>query len=367
MSHQIRLRIDEAKQRDAGRMKARINDEAMKTLQVKRGDILAIHGGRMTTAIAWPAFDEDQGHAIIRIDGLIRKNAEVLINEFAIVEKAEVNNATSMTLTPIGISLNVDQELRNWIKSRLQKFPMVTGDQIFVVMKGSAIPFRVKTTNPPGIVTMTSSTRLRVSRDPEPGPSRINLQMPLLLAICLDGPKTTLELLAHAKDAKINRIQWRLQHLVNAGFLMENDTTDENTYALTPKGTTFLRGFILNISNLSFSQHQRQTTKKATPQSFNKIVVHNKDGTTREVTRFDELVLVFTELETRKETIESYSDERLNQEIERITTHIQHRKAHHPENLRGWRGLARTLFLEKHRWLLMEEKERRTRREQTKT
>jgi hypothetical protein len=284
MSQQIRLRIDEAKQRDAGRMKARIDDEAMKTLQVKRGDILAIHGGRVTTAIAWPAYDEDQGHAIIRIDGLIRKNAEIHLNEFAIVEKAEINNATSMTLMPIGISLNVDKELRNWIKSRLQKYPMVTGDQIFVVMKGSAIPFRVKTTNPPGIVTMTSSTRLRVSRDPEPGPSRINLQMPLLLAICLDGPKTTLELLTHAKNAKINRIHWRLQRA-----RVENDTTEDNTYALTPKGTTYLQGFILNLSNLSFSQHQQQPAKKATPQSYDKIIVHNKDGTTREVTRFDEL------------------------------------------------------------------------------
>jgi hypothetical protein len=121
------------------------------------------------------------------------------------------------------------------------------------------------------------------------------------------------------------------------------DTTDENTYELTTKGTKLLQGFIFNLPNTSLLQHQRQPAKKVTSQSFDKIVVHQKDGTTREVTRFDELVLVFTELETRKETIESYRDERLNQEIERITTHIQHRNEHHPESLRGWRGLARTL------------------------
>jgi hypothetical protein len=118
-----------------------------------------------------------------------------------------------------------------------------------------------------------------------------------------------------------------------------------------------LRALFLAVGNRQ--KPTKQPAEKVTPQSFDKIVVHNKDGTTREVTRFDELVLVFTELETRKETIEGYSNERLNEEIERITKHVQHRKEHHPENLRGWRGLARTLFLEKHLWLLTEEREKR--------
>jgi hypothetical protein len=234
---------------------------------------------------------------------------------------------------------------------------MVTGDQVFVIMLGSAIPFHVKTTKPQGIVTMASSTRLCVLPDPEPRPVRLtpvnHLQMPLLLATCLDGPKTALELLTRAQEAKIKRIHWRLQRLVEGGFLVLTDTTDERTYSLTPKGRKMLQGFLLNFPNRSFR------ARVVTPQSFDKIVVHHKDGSTREITHFDTLVLLMLELETHRETIQAYSNEKLAQQIEYITTRIQQRKEQRPELLRGWRGLARTLYLEKHRWLLTEEQARR--------
>jgi transitional endoplasmic reticulum ATPase len=117
MSQQIRLRVAEAKQRDAGRMKARINDDAMQALHLKAKDIIAIEGQRLTAGIVWPAYADDQRKSIIRLDGLIRKNAGVKINEYVTIKKAAVNNATSMTLTPIDTHLNVDQELRNWVKT----------------------------------------------------------------------------------------------------------------------------------------------------------------------------------------------------------------------------------------------------------
>ena len=116
-----------------------------------------------------------------------------------------------------------------------------------------------------------------------------------------------------------------------------------------------------NVPRMSFPQLDvpAPVKQRVRPQSFEKIVVHNTDGTTREVTQFDVLVLLFLELESHKKTVKGYSDERLTQEIERIQTRIKERKEQRSELLRGWRGLARTLYLEKHHWLLTEEQERR--------
>ena len=74
------MRVDEAKQRDVGRGKARIDDAAMRDLNIVAGDVISIKGKRMTAAVAWPAYPEDQNRRIIRIDGLMRKNAGVAIN-----------------------------------------------------------------------------------------------------------------------------------------------------------------------------------------------------------------------------------------------------------------------------------------------
>jgi len=59
MSKEIRLRVGEAKQRDAGRGKARIDDEAMRDLIIVAGDVISIRGKRTTAAVAWPAYQED--------------------------------------------------------------------------------------------------------------------------------------------------------------------------------------------------------------------------------------------------------------------------------------------------------------------
>ena len=66
MSNEIRLKVVEAKQRDAGRGKARVDEETMHSLGIMVGDIIEIKGKKITAAIAWPAYQEDQGRKLIR-------------------------------------------------------------------------------------------------------------------------------------------------------------------------------------------------------------------------------------------------------------------------------------------------------------
>ncbi|MEM2996813.1 MAG: AAA family ATPase, partial [Candidatus Bathyarchaeia archaeon] len=90
----VQLKVAEAKQqRDVGRSIARIDAETMKALEVTVGDVIEITGKKTTAAKAWPAYPEDQGLMIIRIDGFIRKNCGASINEYVTVKKAEVEYA----------------------------------------------------------------------------------------------------------------------------------------------------------------------------------------------------------------------------------------------------------------------------------
>ncbi|MCK5402497.1 CDC48 family AAA ATPase [Candidatus Bathyarchaeota archaeon] len=166
MSNEFRLKVVEAKQRDAGRGKARIDEETMNSLGIMVGDIIAIKGKKITAAIAWPAYQEDQGKKLIRIDGLLRKNAQVTLNEYVTIKKSEVKEAQNVILAPVDMRLNVDSDFVNFVKSRLIETPIVERNSVFVVILGSAIPFTIVKTRPHGIVKVTNSTNIQVLSEP---------------------------------------------------------------------------------------------------------------------------------------------------------------------------------------------------------
>ncbi|NHV45236.1 MAG: AAA family ATPase [Candidatus Methanomethylicota archaeon] len=160
------LRVAESKQRDVGRGKVRIDTEAMKALGISVGDVVEIEGKRKTAAIAWPAYAEDQGMDIIRMDGLIRKNANVGLGEKVIVRKADPKVATMVKLAPVSFTITVDPGFISFVKRRLIDTPLVEGDQVVIPVLGQAIPFIVVSTKPSGIVKVTEDTNLTILEKP---------------------------------------------------------------------------------------------------------------------------------------------------------------------------------------------------------
>jgi transitional endoplasmic reticulum ATPase len=140
----------------------------MQKLGISAGDVIEIVGKRTTSAIAWPAYSEDQNRDIIRIDGFTRKNAGVAINEYVLVKPAKVKSALSITLAPVDMRLNVDEDFTNFVKNRLMERTLVEGDTTLVMMLGHAIPFTVTKTRPHGIVKVTTETRLTILNEPAP-------------------------------------------------------------------------------------------------------------------------------------------------------------------------------------------------------
>jgi len=145
---------------------ARIDQRTMQKLGVSSGDVIEILGKKKTSAIAWPAYSEDQDPGIMRIDGFLRKNASVSINEYVVVRKAEVKNAMSIVLAPVDMRLNFDEDFTNFVKNRLMDRTFVEGDTTLVMMLGHSVQFTVAKTQSHGIVKMTHDTKLQILTEP---------------------------------------------------------------------------------------------------------------------------------------------------------------------------------------------------------
>ncbi|HDO41301.1 MAG TPA: AAA family ATPase [Candidatus Bathyarchaeota archaeon] len=165
---EVQLKVADARQRDVGRGIARIDQKTMQKLGITAGDIIEIIGKRKTSAIAWPAYSEDQGREIIRMDGFTRKNAGIAINEYVIVRPAKVKDAISVTLAPVDMRLNVDEDFTNFVKNRLMERTFTEGDTTLVMMLGHAIPFTVVRTRPHGIVRITHDTQVHIRSEQAP-------------------------------------------------------------------------------------------------------------------------------------------------------------------------------------------------------
>ena len=114
----IKLRVAEALQDDAYRGIARIDAEVMKELGIKRGDIILIKGGRETVAIADRAYPADVGAGIIRIDGIIRKNARTGVSENVVVLNADVKEAKKVIIAPAQRGIKVQGDLKPGLLGR---------------------------------------------------------------------------------------------------------------------------------------------------------------------------------------------------------------------------------------------------------
>jgi len=168
MAKEVQLKVDDAKQRDVGHGKVRIDNETMQKLAITAGDFIEVRGKRTTVAIAWPAYAEDQGQEIVRVDGLLRRNAGVALNEYVTIKKAEVKDSQTIVFAPTDVRLSVDEEFVGFVKRRFMEMPFVEGDLTLLNIFGSAVPLIATRTRPHGPVKITESTVVQVMSDPAP-------------------------------------------------------------------------------------------------------------------------------------------------------------------------------------------------------
>ncbi len=97
----ITLRVAEAYAKDVGRGIAVVDPKVAREMGWKTGDVIEISGKRKTYALLWPGHMDDYGTGVIRIDGNIRNNAGVGIDDKVSVKEVEAKIAEKVTLCNI--------------------------------------------------------------------------------------------------------------------------------------------------------------------------------------------------------------------------------------------------------------------------
>ncbi|NBJ12006.1 CDC48 family AAA ATPase [Microvirga arsenatis] len=125
----VRLQVANARPADSGRGIARMSRQALAEIGVQEGQPVEIIGKRHTTAIAVTPYPEDEGLAIVRLDGLQRVNAGVGSGDHVEVRRAEVRPATRVVLAPAQKGLRL-QGSGDALKRTFSQRPLMAGDVI---------------------------------------------------------------------------------------------------------------------------------------------------------------------------------------------------------------------------------------------
>ncbi|UCD20580.1 MAG: CDC48 family AAA ATPase [archaeon] len=135
MNNKVKLKVMEALQEDAYKGIARIDTATMRELGVRPGDVIVITGSRESVAIVDRAYPADVGEKIIRIDGIIRRNAKTGLGETVFVTKADVKEAKKVIIAPAQKGMTVVSSNPEMFKHGLLGRAVVNGD--LVVMGGA--------------------------------------------------------------------------------------------------------------------------------------------------------------------------------------------------------------------------------------
>ncbi|MEO6388134.1 MAG: CDC48 family AAA ATPase [Croceibacterium sp.] len=125
----IRLQVAAARQEESGRGVARMPRTAFQALGITEGDAVEIEGKRVTAAIALPAYDEDEGLEVVRLDGLQRGNAETASGEHVKIRRVESRPASRVVFAPAQREMRL-QGPGEALKRVFFKRPLVAGDLV---------------------------------------------------------------------------------------------------------------------------------------------------------------------------------------------------------------------------------------------
>jgi transitional endoplasmic reticulum ATPase len=159
------LRVAEARSKDAGRSIARIDSAVMEALGLTAGDVVEVIGKKRTAAIVWPGLPEDTNRGIVRIDGTVRRNAQVGIDDRIAVRKVIAKDAVKVTVAPTVPLRIVGGE--EYLKHMLEGRVLVKGDIVEVNTLEGRIDLVVTNASPVADALLVKrSTEFVVSEKP---------------------------------------------------------------------------------------------------------------------------------------------------------------------------------------------------------
>ena len=159
------LKVAEANSRDVGRRIGRVDPKVASEMALSTGDAIEISAGKnkKTTVLHWPAYQEDYGRGLIRIDGYIRNKLEVGINDTVDIRKVQTKEAQRITLAPTEPLRIMGAEA--YLASFLEGQLVTKGDIIPLNVMGQRIDLVVISTTPGGPTIISQNTEVLVSEE----------------------------------------------------------------------------------------------------------------------------------------------------------------------------------------------------------
>jgi transitional endoplasmic reticulum ATPase len=163
-SREVYLRVAEAFPFDIHRGIARLDQASFDALGIKPGSLIHLTAKRRTTVRAELSPDGVPGRHVIRLDGTLRDNAEVSIDERIKVRVGGASDAHSITLSAPDAAALSDEELlatRMYLAGRV----LTPGDKVDVtILARGDRNFQIVETEPAGpvIVRLETIVRTRV-------------------------------------------------------------------------------------------------------------------------------------------------------------------------------------------------------------
>ncbi len=170
----MKLTVKPLKQKDAGRGLAAIDRVSMRELDLENGDYIVIDGKGDGRAVArvWPGYPEDEGRGIVRIDGRLRQEANVGIDDRVTVEPADVKPAKSVTVA-LPQNLRIRGDIGPLVRDKLSGQAVTEGQTVPfslsfgpMASSGQSVPLKIASTAPSGTVVITDSTTIEISETP---------------------------------------------------------------------------------------------------------------------------------------------------------------------------------------------------------
>ncbi|MHC1609139.1 MAG: CDC48 family AAA ATPase [Candidatus Methanofastidiosia archaeon] len=162
----VQFTVADAEKMDVGRQIVRLSSNKMEQLGLRTGDFVQLEGARTAAAVVWRGKPEDESLEIVRMDGILRKNAGVSLGDQIKVSRIEAQDALLIELAPLEYELQIRGDITSYFLQRLMDKPAMKGSIFILDIFTNQIPFIVTRTDPHGFVRITPSTKIKVSTKP---------------------------------------------------------------------------------------------------------------------------------------------------------------------------------------------------------
>ncbi len=158
-------KVRESMAKDVGRGIIRIDPQIAKMLNLSAGQALQIIGKRRTAALYWPAYPQDRGTRVARLDGSTRRNAGVGIDDTIEIVPIEPKLATRVEFAPVQ-NIRI-QGVERYLKHILMDRVLTKGDYIEIPIYNQRIVLIVSKISPNSdAVIMQEKSNIIMSQRP---------------------------------------------------------------------------------------------------------------------------------------------------------------------------------------------------------